>query len=211
MKNTIDTEDINRSTIQQLLSDQYQVTEEYCNATTALHNTILDQQQQPSRNNFDLDTTYPVNQTTTGTTMNPTDRSFHLRTSIDRYQHALTNLQNIVVHLEQLVVSVEEKKQHLVQSASLVHSNINKNDNDMLLSSSVSYLRLLNLPILQDHLCCTYRILRTIYTMGEGTSYYTNGIAIPSSTIQHGKNINIKLVALATLRASIQIVKESLP
>jgi hypothetical protein len=195
--------DISHHSIQQLLLDQYQVTEEYCNATTALHNTILDQQQQQqqqSTTNYSV--TDPINQTTI--TSNETDRGFHLRRSIDRHQLSLTNVQNHICRFEQLVLLVEEQKKQLVCS----------NDNDMLSSSSPSssvvFIRLLNLSLLQDHLHRTRRILRTIYTMGEGTSYYSNGIATPTPPIQQNKII-IKLVALASLRASIQIVKESLP
>lgn len=195
--------EISNSSMQQLLSDQYQSTEEYCNATTALHNTVLEQQQQQQ-------TVRPTSESTVSqykqTLSNESDHAFKLRSCIDRYQSSLVDIQNKVHMLEQLVLTVIQCKEQLhTSSSSLV-------DNDDELSSSAKFIRLLNLPILQDHVQRTYRILRTIYIFGEGTSYYSNGFLTPKPIkVQQPKNINVKLVALATLRASLQIVKESLP
>lgn len=190
--------------IQQLLLDQYQCTEEYCNATTALHNTFLEQQQSPA-----AFTTKDIN--IEATESSDTERAFQLRSSIDRYQQSLTNVQNNIRHMEQLVSSiVEQKQKQLRLNVSSTCNDKSENDND----SSFTFLQLMNLPILQDHLHRTYRILRTIYTMGEGTSYYNNGIMTPNPIVsqsQFTNQINIKLVALASLRASVQMVKESLP
>lgn len=197
MNSAIVLPDLSHSSIQQLLSDQYHCTEEYCNATTALHNTILEQQQQAASS--------PA--TDRSTTSNEVSRAVKLRSSIDRYQVALTKVQNNVYCLEQLVLSIVEKKKQLMDSK-IVDSSSN-NDHDV--SSSLTFLRLLNVSILQDHLQRTYRILRSIYTFGEGTSYHNNGIMTPKAIETQQGKINVKLVALASLRASNQIVKESLP
>jgi len=61
---------------------------------------------------------------------------------------------------------------------------------------------------LTQHLERTRRVLTTIYQSGHGAAFYANGIPIPSSQSFTGSNNNnnARLVALATLRASIQSV-----
>jgi hypothetical protein len=191
--------EISHSSIQQLLSDQYHSTEEYCNATTALYNTVLEQHQ----------TVIPTFESMVSqfeqTASIEADHALKLRLYIDRYQSSLFDIQNKVHILEKLVLTVTQRKEQLHTCSSSLFNN------DDELSSSATFIRLLNLPILQDHVQRTYRILQTIYTFGEGASYYSNGILTPKPIETHQKKSNVKLVALATLRASIQIVKESLP
>lgn len=189
-------DDVSNSSILQLLSDQYHRTEEYCNATTALYNTVLEQQQTFMSSSSML-TVDQLQHTAPG----EAERAFQLRSCIDRYQQSLTNIQNVVATMEQLILLVRERKA-LIRSAGHIDDDELKND---------SFIRLLNITILQDHYHRTLRILRTIYTLGEGTMYDNHGILIPRPIETRENKINVKLVALASLRASVQIVKESLP
>ena len=189
-------DDVSHSSILQLLSDQYHRTEEYCNATTALYNTVLEQQQTVISSSSML-TVDQLQNTAPG----EAERAFQLRSCIDRYQQSLTNIQNVVATMEQLTLLVRERKA-LIRSARHIDDDELKND---------SFIRLLNISILQDHYHRTLRIVRTIYTLGEGTMYDNHGILIPRLIETRENKINVKLVALASLRASVQIVKESLP
>jgi hypothetical protein len=191
----VDEDCICNNFIQQILTDQYQCIEEYCNATTALHNTVQQQQQ--------LASTVSKHNAVTASKTEIDASTTNLWASIDRYQKSVVSVQDSVRLLEQLVLNLETKKLDNNTASMPIQTEG--------LSTSTAFERLLNLPILRDHVQRTHRILRTIYKFGEGTSYYSNGISTPKSNDYTRKQVNVKLVALATLRASIQTVREALP
>jgi len=136
---------------QVLLEEQFQYTEAYCNATTALHNAL---QQVAGAGEVLVD----------------------LHQATKEYQDALDSVQNNLQALTELV-AVHEKETGRRNAKSC----------------------------LTQHLERTRRVLATIYQSGQGAAYYSNGIPIPSSQSRNNNN-NARLVALATLRASIQSV-----
>lgn len=143
-----------------LLQEQYQCTEDYCNASTALHNALL-QEDGPW-------------------------------VAVSRHQEALGRLQRIVHKVEEMLVMFEDVK--------------TKNEEES------TFLRLWNVAIFREHWECTRRILGTIYRSCEGTSYDRYGLPQMKNSFSSEEGaVHIQLVALATLRASIQQVRESLP
>jgi hypothetical protein len=62
---------------------------------------------------------------------------------------------------------------------------------------------------LREHMDRTWRIQASIYNIGEGASFHENGIPNPQQQqISHDENV--KLVALAALRASIELVQSQM-
>jgi hypothetical protein len=177
------------ASIKQLLKEQYQCTEDYCNASTALYNALQQQSQPNIGATQRSQVSYSV-----ATEM---DTATILRKSVGSYQESLLLLQSNVRKLEQLVATLE--------GGSSIGCSIDKTED----SAVSSFLRLLNFPVIHEHLECSRRVLGTIYQSGVGTSYHSNGLLTPKPISD--ATINIKLVALATLRASIQTVNESLP
>jgi hypothetical protein len=57
---------------------------------------------------------------------------------------------------------------------------------------------------LREHMNRTWRIQASIYNIGEGAAFHENGI--PQQHQQISNDVNVKLVALAALRASIELV-----
>lgn len=151
-----------------LLQEQYECTEAYCNASTALFGVL---QSHP-----------------------PVDHV--LWTSMNRHQDAISRLQCNMNLLEQMVAMLEDCKTE----------NIDEEEVSL-------FLRLWNgSKFLREHLQCTRRILGTLYGSCEGMSFDRLGLpkmnnCAPSSP----GGVHVQLVALATLRASIEKVKESLP
>jgi hypothetical protein len=153
--------EITSSAVTKLLQEQYQCTEAYCNASTALFQLL----QQP-----------------------PPDHV--LWTSISRHQDALSRLQCIIHQLEQMVAMLEDTESIDEEDAS-------------------PFLRLWNgSTCLREHLDRTRRILGTLYGSCEGMALDRYGL--PKMHHSQG-GVHVQLVALATLRASIQKVMESLP
>jgi hypothetical protein len=179
-----------------ILNEQYQCTEAFCNATTALHNALL--QHSGSVKTF----------AATGSNYDP----MHLYQSSQEYQDALASVQTNLRLLESLTMSnseVDDEHEHNDDSSApdatalLQTRRRSGGDNPLNLS-------------LRDHVARTRRILTTIYQSGQGASFHANGL--PTTTSSLGGEIGgsgnagnaSRLVSLASLRASIETVTENL-
>jgi hypothetical protein len=123
----------------------------------------------------------------------PSPRDHVLWTCISRHQGALSRLQYIMHQLEKMVEMLEERNSESIgeEDASL-------------------FMRLWNgSVVLREHLECTRRILGTLYGSCAGMSFDRYGLPKMQHSSQGG--IHVQLVGLATLRASIEKVNESLP
>jgi hypothetical protein len=148
--------------IAKLLKEQYQCTEDYCNATTALHNALQQQTSQACG----------------------IGGSNNLFRATQHYQDVLHRVQKCLGSLEKLIEDLTE-----------IESTQNRDCRTTPL-----------LECLQQHLARTRRILATIYkSSGEGSSFHSNGLPTPKQS-GGGSDTNARLVALATLRASIKTV-----
>lgn len=181
-----------------LLKKQYQCTEDYCNATTALHNAIFQQQQQQD--------------STTDRCSTARSLGDLLRAATQRYQDTLHRLQTCVGSLEKLVVA--DAKDAAVMEPQIFSAAADNNNQDVSgCNSNSNHPSPLVEDRLHQHLARTRRILGSIYhASGEGSSFHANGLPTPKKRIggNSSSDTNTRLVALATLRASIKSVSDAL-
>jgi len=172
-----------------ILREQYEVTESFCNATTSLHNALLQ----------DAPNLYQTTQ---------------------EYQEALAKVQSNLRVLESMVIESPD-----VDSHHQAH-----HPSDAIPPSRTRQRQAHDNPLnksLRAHVARTRRILTTIYSSGQGSSFHANGLpttasSSSSSSLQLSSATSMqssegdsstnatRLVALATLRASIQTVVETM-
>jgi hypothetical protein len=180
----------------ELLEEQYQATLHYSNTSTALYNAL--QQQQQGTGTCTTSSSMSVAPSVMRTTTTRPNSVGMLRRTTEDYVDSLQQLQACMKRLGTEIQKYQTGKTANVDSISKIAT----------LSSSTS--------ILDQHVDRSHRILATIATQ-HGASFHANGIPYMWSTTtssplsnSSSNDANVKLVALATLRASIQIVKDHL-
>ena len=192
----VDTKSCINQNLTSILKEQYQCTEAFCNATTALHNALL--QQSGSVNTF----------AARGSNYDP----MQLYQTTQEYQDALASVQTNLRLLESLMMANSKVDDE------------HDNDDDSSAPDAAVLLQPrrrsggdnpLNLS-LRDHVARTRRILTTIYQSGQGASFHNNGLPTTTSSLGGGiggsdnAGNSSRLVSLASLRASIETVAENL-
>ena len=198
-------------TINSILQEQYDCTESLCNATTALHNSLIHAGSSNSNSNGRA---------------RPSKFSLHLCQSIQEYQSALASVHDNLRVLETLAMTNETIKSdndnHIDQESKTKTNSIvprasvdsfqRQKRRDDIFDDPLIYC-------LQAHVKRTRRILTTIYQSGLGASFHANGLQTATSSTSpsitaaaSGDSLGNagRLVSLATLRASIQTVTENL-
>jgi hypothetical protein len=189
-----------------LLDRQYQCTYDYCNATTALYNAL--QQQGGISSSSLVGTTANLGlQRATAAARHNNNNIVAVRNATNKYMDALDRLQACMKDIEIIVAEIS-------------------NDNSWMDNRSRSSCHRPALApttkwsvALTEHCARSQRIVRTIATQCCGAAFHANGIPLcPSSSSlsatttsdHHSVHNQLKLVALATLRASIQSVQDAL-
>lgn len=191
-----------------ILREQYEFTESFCNATTSLHNAVMQAGSSHSRRNA---------------------AALNLYQTTQDYQEALANVQGNLRLLESMIsaAAVEES------------SDVGSHHQKPICCASPSLAEPIPRPRqqrhcrdnplnqnLRAHVARTRRVLATIYSSGQGASFHANGLPTSQSSLssslppplstsmqssESDSSANAsRLVALATLRSSIQTVTENL-
>jgi hypothetical protein len=204
-----------------ILEEQYQCTEEYCNATTSLHNALVKRQTITVDNNNNNSN---ANGSSTSMQTN-SSQSPMLEATTRRSFEALCRVQNCTASLEQVLAGLGKNQEQQHRPTPDDDDSKNRRNGDPAAVAPISSHRdkaaAILLPRLREHRDRSKRILSTIYALsGEGTSFHaSNGLpTTPSTDDGHGvggssgsdSNTNVKLVALVTLRASIKSVQQVL-
>jgi len=172
--------------IAQVLEEQYQFIEKYCNATTILYNAI----QHPSQS---------------------ASSSSSSAASSDLYQATLQQ-QDSLGHVQNNLRSLEKLIEHYTETSET--SNDNADDGNSHPHQRRRGRTALERSLC-EHVARTRRILTTIYQSGQGAAFHTNGLPVtpkiqPIGTIASNAHCDSRLVALTTLRASIKTVTDNL-
>jgi hypothetical protein len=189
-----------------LLDRQYQCTYDYCNATTALYNAL---QQQGGTSSSLVGTTANLGQRATAARHNNNNNNIvAVRNATDKYMDALDRLQACMKDMEIIVAEISNDNSWMDNRSSSCHRPAQ-------LAHTMKWS-----VALTEHCARSQRIVRTIATQCCGAAFHANGIPLcPSSSSSlsatttsdhHSVHNQLKLVALATLRASIQSVQDAL-
>lgn len=175
-----------REKIAQVLQEQYQSVENYCNATTILYNAT----QHPSQS---------------ASSSSSSTASSDLYQATLQQQDSLGCVQNNLRSLEKLI-------EHYKETSEPSNDNADDGNNP---PHQRRRMRTALEHSLCEHVARTRRILTTIYHSGQGAAFHTNGLPVtpkiqPIGTIASSAHYDSRLVALTTLRASIKTVTDNL-
>jgi len=174
-----------RQSLLRMLQEQYDITLEYCNALTSLHNLV-------TTNDNNVQEGYAA--------------SRHLGGSIDKDLHAA--LENVMKQ----VSLVQNHRQRLEQVLHLPTHPINnalpstQPDQDLLAAQLLHSTHLYQ--TWKQHVERTQRILATLHHV-SGSRYAANGIPLAWSSTS-STSVDTQTLALSTLRASVEQVQHEI-